>query len=140
MQIPTPMRHLSRKPLKSGMFEEGLRQVKNMCPKYAQEFIWGTVQDDISPATRYSLSADPLPSPPQSELDNSIVRDTICNHPDLFKIMCNINISRFKRLLWDHPNQPFIQSVILGLTEGFWPWAEKPQDYPTTHYKKTAPS
>ena len=110
-----------------------------MCLKYAWELIWGTVQDDISPATRYSLLADPLPSPPQSELDNSIVRDTICNHPDLFKIMCNINISRFKCLLRDHPNQPFGQSVILSLTEGFWPWAEQPQDYPTTHYEKQHP-
>ena len=49
------------------------------------------------------------------------------------KIICNINIEKFKELLFDHPNQPFVQSVIIGLTEGFWPWAEKQEGYPVTH-------
>jgi hypothetical protein len=38
----------------------------------------------------------------------------------------------FANLLTDHPNQPFVQSVLAGLREGFWPWAETPDDYPET--------
>jgi hypothetical protein len=41
-----------------------------MRPKFARDLIWGTVNDDISPAACYSLFADPLPPPPQSELEN----------------------------------------------------------------------
>ena len=70
-------------------------------------------------------NADPLPCLPQSELENSIANETIRAHPDLFKITCNINITKFTELLQDHPNQPFVRSVIIGLTEGFWPWAKQ---------------
>lgn len=52
-------------------------------------------------------------------------------NPDLFKIITPINIIKFKDLLKDHPNQPFVQSVCDGLRYGFWPWAETThQDYP----------
>ena len=104
-----------------------------MCPKFAQDLVWGTVEDDVSPAAHYSLSADPLPRPPQSELENMAANETICTHPDLFKITCNINIKKFNELLKDHPNQPFVQSVITGLTKCFWPWAEQQEGYPVTH-------
>ena len=104
-----------------------------MHPKFTQNLVWGTVEDDISPAAHYSLTADPLPRPPQSELESVAPNETIHTHPDLFKITCNINIKKFNELLKDHPNQPFVQSVIVGLTEGFWPWAELQDGYPVTH-------
>ena len=107
--------------------------IESRRPRFARDLLWGTVGDDISPAARYSLFAEPLPRPPPSELDNSVANDTICAHPELFKIICNIKIEKFKELLLDHPNQPFVQSVIIGLTEGFWPWAEKQDGYPITH-------
>jgi hypothetical protein len=44
----------------------------------------------------------------------------IHDNPTLFKIVCNINIGRFVQLLEDHPNQAFVQSVVMGLCEGFW--------------------
>jgi hypothetical protein len=62
-----------------------------MRPKFARDFIWGVVDDHISPAARYSLYADPLPRPPQSELENLAANETVSGHPDLFKITCNIN-------------------------------------------------
>ena len=111
-----------------------------MRPKFARDLVWGAVEDDVSPAAHYSLSADPLPWPPQSELDNVVANETICTHPNLFKITCNINIKKFNELLKDHPNQPFVQSVITGLTEGFWPWAEPQEGYPVTHCEDTIPS
>ena len=49
---------------------------------------------------------------------------TICGQPDLFKIVCQIRVDVFKQLLTHHLNQPFIDSVIVGLWEGFWPFAD----------------
>jgi len=80
-----------------------------------------------------------LPHPPKSEIENAIANETIRTHPELFKITCNINIKKFTELLHDHPNQPFVQSVIIGLTEGFWPWAEQQEGYPITHCEPQHP-
>jgi hypothetical protein len=85
-----------------------------MHPKFAWDLIWSSLDDTISPATRYSLSADPLPHPPSSELGNVAANKMIRDNPDLFKITCNINIDKFAELLEDHPNQPFVQSVLVG--------------------------
>src|SRR5258705_331783 len=104
-----------------------------MRPKFVRDLIWGSVDDTISPAARYSLSADPLPHPPSSELSNVTANKMIRDNPDLFKITCNINIHRLAELLEDHPNQPFVQSVLVGLRKGFWPWAEPQDGYPVTH-------
>jgi len=46
------------------------------------------------------------------------------DHPELFKIVTPINVDRFKELLCDHPNQPFVSSVCRALRCGFWPWAD----------------
>jgi hypothetical protein len=110
-----------------------------MHPKFARDLIWGDIKDDTSPAAHYSLFAEPLPRPPKSEIENAIANETIRTHPELFKITCNINIKKFTELLHDHPNQPFVHSVILGLTEGFWPWAEQQEGYPITHCEPQHP-
>src|ERR1700683_4159896 len=110
-----------------------------MCPKFVRDLIWGAVEDDISPSACYSLSAPPLPRPPPSELQNLAANKTIHEHPDLFKITCNINVHKFNELLTDHPNQPFVQSVVIGLTEGFWPWAKLQDRYPLTHNEPQHP-
>lgn len=34
------------------------------------------------------------------------------------------DINHFEHLLTDHPNQPFVLSVMKGLQEGFWPFDE----------------
>jgi hypothetical protein len=40
----------------------------------------------------------------------------------------------FERLLTHHPNRDFVNSVLLGLREGFWPWADTNKEgYPLTH-------
>jgi hypothetical protein len=110
-----------------------------MRPKFAQDFIWGATTDNISPASRYSLFAEPLPRPPLSELNNINANKTINENPNLFKIICNINVIRFAELLQDHPNQPFVKSVIVGLTKGFWPWAEPQDGYPVNHNEPQHP-
>ena len=109
------------------MSKEGWTQA--LSARLVQDLLWGTVEDNISPATHYSLSAEPQHCPRHSELDNTMVNKTICAHPKLFKIICNIKFEKFKELLLDHTNQPFMWSVIIGLTEHFWPWAEKQDGY-----------
>jgi len=110
-----------------------------MRPRFARDLIWGTVDSAISPAAQYSLLADPLPRPPASELNNIPANKTIRDNPHLFKIVCNIDIKKFAELLTDHPNQPFVQSVVVGLSEGFWPWAEPQDGYPVTHNEPQHP-
>jgi hypothetical protein len=91
--------------------------------------MWGINEDEISPVAMYSLIADPLPPPSQSIFNNKIATHTICHHPELFKIVCNINIDAFEALLADHPCPLFVDSVIFSLCYGFWPLAEVPGDY-----------
>ena len=101
--------------------------------KFAWDLVWRTVEDNIGPVAHYSLSADPLPQSSQSELENMVANETIHTYPDLFKITCNINIKTLNELLKDHLNQPFMQSVIAGLTKGFCPWVNQQERYPVTH-------
>ncbi|TFY54350.1 hypothetical protein EVG20_g9737 [Dentipellis fragilis] len=97
--------------------------------------IWHPEDDYHShtPAADWSLTAVPLPSPPQNELDNVAANETIAKYPHLFKIVSPINVDKFEELLQTHPNQPFVKSVCRGLHEGFWPSADTsdPQ-YPQT--------
>lgn len=99
-------------------------------PRHLRDLLWNEASVDENSATAlYSLSAAPLPGPPESELLNEENQKTICDNPDLFKIVCNIDVDKFEALLADHPNPLFVVSVIRGLREGFWPWAEISVDY-----------
>ena len=70
-----------------------------------------------------TLAASPLPSPPKNELHNKVARRTIGRNPELFKITTPIKADVFKKYLRDHPNQPFVKSVVRALKNGFWPFA-----------------
>ena len=37
------------------------------------------------------------------------------------KVETPFNVDKLESMLADHPNQPFVQSVMTGLREGFWP-------------------
>jgi hypothetical protein len=44
-----------------------------------------------------------------------------------------INVDEFESLLTNHPNPKFVQSVLKGFRDGFWPWADtKLGEYPDT--------
>jgi hypothetical protein len=63
----------------------------------------------------------------------------IQNNEHLFDIVTPINIDRFSSLLSNHPNKSYVRSVLKGLREGFWPWADtRHEDYPLTqdYYKQ----
>ncbi|PIL35153.1 hypothetical protein GSI_02942 [Ganoderma sinense ZZ0214-1] len=70
---------------------------------------------------------------PDSILNDPVINDTLRSRPDLFKIVTPIKIDVFENLLSDHPNPAFIASVVKGLREGFWPFADgRPDQYPDT--------
>ena len=68
--------------------------------------------------------AQPLASIPVDELNNELALDTINHHPDLFEISMPINVDNLKNLLTHHPNPPFVNSVLSGFRNSFWPWAD----------------
>lgn len=86
----------------------------------------------FSNAVNSSINASPLPSAPPLSSD-PLAACAIKRRPDLFKINCSINIHNFKSLLKNHPNKPFVDSIILGLTEGFWPISDKPSNDTVSH-------
>ena len=78
--------------------------------------------------------ARPLASIPLSEFNNVVANNTINCHPDLFKVTTPINVDTLENLLVRHPNPPFVKSVLTGLRDGFWPWADTHiGEYPDTH-------
>ena len=63
-----------------------------------------------------------MPSPPQHLVEDAAIQASIHALGDSIKVETPFDITKFKLLLIDHPNQPFIQSVMKGLQEGFWPF------------------
>ena len=104
-----------------------------MRPRYLRHNLWTPDADPLVTAAEWTLSADPLPRPSQSEVENLPARQTIVEHPFLFKIVSPINIRELEALSSSHPNRAFVRSVLEGLREGFWPWATTVREgYPLT--------
>jgi len=97
--------------------EEGLQ------PKYRRYNLWGADNQKPMTTAEWSKTAIPLPRPPKSELENTIANATIASHAHLFAVKTPINIEVFQALLSHHPNPLFVDSILAGLREGFWPWA-----------------
>ena len=92
-------------------------------PRYARDFIWEADEPERVSSAGMSLQLSPVPAPPQNEQDNPIARTTIRTSRHLFRVVTPINIARYASMLRTHPNQPLVVSVLRGLREGFWPWA-----------------
>ncbi|TFY81466.1 hypothetical protein EWM64_g2543 [Hericium alpestre] len=77
--------------------------------------------------------ASPLPGLPAAELMNEPALRTIAENSTLFKIVTPVDVNRFEALLVNHPNRPFVDSILHGLRHGFWPCAGADLDkYPST--------
>jgi hypothetical protein len=101
--------------------------------RYGRSLYWEGSVDGVSRLAHISESLRPLPSVPDDELQNNIVTKTISDNEHLFRIVTPINIDRLAALLVNHPNPPFVTSVLRGLREGFWPWADTQHEiYPVT--------
>ena len=110
----------------------------------APHFLRGLVWDDRNPPKHrlvdISLTHAPLPDVPDTILHDPLINNTLRSRPDLFQVVTPINIDVFQSLLADHPNPTFIASVIKGLRQGFWPFADgRPDDYPETWDETRAP-
>lgn len=94
-------------------------------PHFRRGFIWSDDPiDRISPSALYTESAPPLPSVPQHLLDDPTIQKSIHSLGDAIKVETPFDVDKFELLLVDHPNQPFVRSVMKGLCEGFWPFDE----------------
>lgn len=95
-------------------------------PLFRRKFVWSCrlCNDTLSPAAAATEFADPLPSPPESLMKNPEIQSTLQHLSRFIKVKTPFNTDRFENLLIDHPNQPFVKSVMKGLREGFWPFDE----------------
>lgn len=121
----------------SVMEEEG----ESNLPRFMRGF--GFRDDTVPRGSRtaeFTVRDDPLPRPLPNEFDGP-AWVTIQNNPHLFRVQTPINVDRLESLLETHPNKPFVQSVLLGLREGFWPWAttQSREDFPVTWDNSWAP-
>jgi len=109
-------------------------QILGARPKYLRYNLWHP-DSRLSPTTaEWSETAVPLPFPPMAEIDDPIACQTISKNPSLCKIITPINVDRFEKLLSDHPNPLFVDSVCADLRRGFWPWANTLKDrYPSIY-------
>jgi hypothetical protein len=57
-------------------------------------------------------------------MNNPEIQATLLHLNQYIKVDTPFNVNRFENLLADHPNQPFVKSVMKGLREGFWPFDE----------------
>ena len=108
-------------------------------PKFHRGLLWTLDEDGHSPTALLTLYDTPLPRPQPNKF-HPVVLNTIARNPLLFKLITPINIEVFELLLLSHRNQPFIKSVLTGLREGFWPFANTHADsYPSTHNASLGP-
>jgi hypothetical protein len=94
------------------------RELRSDHPKHLRDFIWDDEDESLSglgTTAKYSLTAPPLPHPPESAFKNSDAMNTIAENQNLFKIVTPIDVDHLESLLLDHPNRSFIDSVLVGL-------------------------
>ena len=108
-------------------------------PKFRRGFVWTDITpNDLSPSAINTEIAPPLPTPPLHLLNDPQIQSSLHSLRDYIKVETPFNIDKFELLLTDHPNRPFVQSVMRGLREGFWPfdegeWSEENQEYPKNY-------
>ncbi|PPR05988.1 hypothetical protein CVT24_004651 [Panaeolus cyanescens] len=110
-----------------------LERARNFVPRYKRYNDWGEASRSSVSTIDWTLDAAPLPSCPIEVLAHAPTTTTLTYRSELFSITTPINIPVFKSLLSDHPNQPFVESVIHMFEEGAWPFASIPTDYPLIH-------
>jgi hypothetical protein len=105
-----------------------------MKPRYLRHNLWSPDADPKVTAADWTVIAKPLPRPSVYDLSNEPALKTIADRPDLFKIVSPVKVSALERLTVTHPNHSFVESVIEGVRNGFWPWASTVKEgYPLTH-------
>lgn len=93
-------------------------------PKFCQGYGWASPdKPPLSPAALFSEHAPPLTLPPAHILANQHYQDTVdeCFRKGLIKVDTPFNLDWLETYLADHPNKPYVRSVLDGCHNGFWP-------------------
>jgi hypothetical protein len=94
-------------------------------PRFRRRFVWSDSNSThLSPSALDTESAPPLPSPPPHLINDPSIQATLDAMHDFIKVDTPFDINQFEHLLCNHPNQPFVKSVMHGLRNGFWPFDE----------------
>ena len=102
-------------------------------PRYLRHNVYRDDELMSRSCAEWTEVARPLASVPAVEYSNTLACDTINRHPGLFTVDTPINVDEFEGLLSNHPNPLFVNSVLKGLRDGFWPWADTHLgEYPDT--------
>ena len=93
-------------------------------PRFKRRMLWDNDPSIpvLSPAALSTLYAPPLPTPPPSLLSDPSIISSLQSLSPYIKVETPFAIDRLEFLLSSHPNRPFVDSVIRGLREGFWPF------------------
>src|ERR1700678_729214 len=111
----------------------GTRQLKRKAstviseiPRYKRGFVWNKSLSltPLSPSALATETAPPLASPPSHLINDPKIQSTLHAMRDYIRVETPFNVDRFEAILYDHPNQPFVKSVMDGLHYGFWPFDE----------------
>jgi len=108
-------------------------------PRFKRRFAWTESDFSFSPSAKFTETAPPLPSPPLHLLQSPILQQTIRAYGDQIQVSTPFDVDRFENLLSAHPNRPFVDSVIKGLREGFWPLDEGDWDLNQTDFFESYP-
>ncbi|GAA5912523.1 hypothetical protein JCM6882_004792 [Rhodosporidiobolus microsporus] len=91
-------------------------------PRLRRTFHWPDPSSEPeTPLLSSSLTAAPLPRPPDSVLNDPVARQTLEENPHLFSTHSPLNVAAIEEDLAAHPNKPWVESLLLSLKEGFWP-------------------
>ncbi|KAF5383038.1 hypothetical protein D9615_004923 [Tricholomella constricta] len=97
-------------------------------PRFRRGYVWSDslspFSENVSPAALYTESAPPLPSPPSHLLNDPEILASLQAMGSRIKVDTPFNVDKLESMLHDHPNQPFVKSVMSGLRHGFWPFDE----------------
>ncbi|KAK4695464.1 hypothetical protein P7C70_g8545, partial [Phenoliferia sp. Uapishka_3] len=74
-----------------------------------------------TPLLTSTLTAKPLPRPPKAALEDPLYLAALKSHPHLFRHETPLNVDAFEVSLKDHPNRPWVESLLISMREGFWP-------------------
>ena len=111
----------------------GTRQLKRKAtnviseiPRYKRGFVWEKSSSSslLSPSALATETAPPLASPPSHLVNDPKIQSTLHAMRDFIRVETPFNVDRFEAMLYDHPNQPFVKSVMNSLRHGFWPFDE----------------
>ena len=82
-------------------------------PRFCQGYLWSsTPVNSLSLSALSTETAPLLPSPPPHLLNDPIIQKTLESLQGFIKVNTPFNIDHLETLLFDHPNQPFVKSVI----------------------------